>query len=171
MPWKVHVARDVGYRQNQWTKWFECKPEQSNLFALECDDTVIGFAMSKPNDDPVLDVPGELHACYVLPEYRGTSIGPLGLMAIASFLKDKGLWPSCLWAFQSNPYRRIYPFLGCKPEIFRDRVIAGVGLPEVGYRVTDYNSLMSRLDRMRASAAQHQTGSLQKQRRLLGLRG
>lgn len=166
MPWKVHQARDLAYRQRQWQIWFANQPAQSNLFALEGHNRIVGFAMSKTNSDPSLDVPGEMHACYVLPEYRGTEIGPLGLMAIATFLKTEGLWPCCLWAFKSNPYRRIYPLLGCKPEVFRNRIIAGVELPEIGYRVTDYDCLMSRLDRMRASAAQRQIGSLQLQRRL-----
>lgn len=159
MPQAVHKQRDYRYRFRQWMTWFDNQPCGEALFVLESNGQIVGFSMAKPNTDNAISVPGEMHACYLLPQFRGTDLGPLGLMALAASLKQRGLWPACLWAFQENPYRRIYPFLGCKPEVFRDRMIAGVGLPEIGYRVTDYDALMARLDRMRASAAQRQIQS------------
>ena len=171
MPKIVHRQRNFEYRFRQWTDWFESGYRDESLFVLESASSTVGFAMAKPNADTAIAVPGEMHACYLLPEHRGGELGPLGLMALATSLKERGLWPACLWAFRENPYRRIYPFLGCKPEVFRERVIAGVGLPEIGYRVTDYDLLIARLDRMRASAAQRQTESLRKPRLLLRLPG
>lgn len=159
MPQSVHDLRGYQYRRDQWRGWFHERPTDQVLFVLECSGRVVGFAIAKPNDDPVIDVPGEFHACYILPDFRGGDAGPLSMMALAAFLKEQGLWPACVWAFKSNPYRRIYPALGCVPEVFRDRVIGGVALPEIGYRVTDYDALMARLDRMRASAARRQTQS------------
>ncbi|WP_352940505.1 GNAT family N-acetyltransferase [Roseibium sp. SCP14] len=171
MPDSVHAVRDFKYRLNQWTGWVENPPSKSVLFALVDGSRVVGFAVAKPNTDKAIDVPGEMHACYILPEYRGGEIGPLALTAIANFLKENDLWPVCLWAFRSNPYRRIYPALGCKAEVFRDRHIGGAALPEIGYRVTDYELLINRLDRMRDSSSLRQTGSLRKRRPLLRLHG
>lgn len=171
MPEKVLSNRNFDYRVRQWSEWFADRPKSEALFALVHGQEVVGFSVCKPNEDPAIPVPGELHACYILQEHRGSELGPLGLIAIASYLKDAGLWPACLWAFKSNPYRRIYPQLGCNAEVFRDRIIANSPLPEIGYRLTDYETFVSRLERMRVSAAQRQMKLPQRQRHLERLHG
>ncbi|QFS97598.1 hypothetical protein FIV06_09205 [Labrenzia sp. THAF191b] len=159
MPDQVQAQRGFDYRYRQWEHWFEERPTGQAVFVLEACQKVVGFAVAKPNTDPAIDAPGEFHACYILPDYRGGSSGPLAMRVLAEFLKSEALWPACVWAFKSNPYRRIYPALGCEPKVFRDRIIAGIALPEIGYQVTDYDGLLNRLDRMRASAAQRQIQS------------
>ncbi|UES58541.1 GNAT family N-acetyltransferase [Roseibium aggregatum] len=159
MPDEVQSQRGFEYRSRQWQHWFETRPPGQAVYVLEDGKEVVGFAVAKPNSDPAIDAIGEFHACYILPEYRGGASGPMAMQALAEFLKSEALWPACVWAFKSNPYRRIYPALGCEPKVFRDRFIAGVALPEIGYRVTDFDKLMARLDRMRASAAQRQIQS------------
>lgn len=154
MPQEVHAARDFCHRRRQWFDWLERSPSDEILVVLEQLGQVVGFAIAKPNRDPDIAALGEFHACYILPECRGGDAGPVAMLKLAEFLKEKGLWPACVWAFKSNPYRRIYPALGCKPVVFRDRQIAGFALPEIGYAVTDFGTLTARLNRMRASAAQ-----------------
>lgn len=171
MPEEVQAKRDYKFRLDQWLRWFETMPEDEALFVLLDTDEVVGFAVAKANKDPDIDVLGEFHACYILPHYRGGQAGPVAMMALADFLKESGLWPACVWAFKHNPYRRIYPAIGCKPEVFRERYIAGFALPEIGYRAPDYPVLMKRLNRMCASAAQRQTGLLRKPRLRLLVHG
>lgn len=148
MPERVLTFRDEAYRINQWRTWMKERPVGQALYVLEADIGVVGFAVAKPNTDDAIDVPGEFHACYILPAFRGGVAGPLAMITLAVFLKDQGLWPACVWAFRSNPYRRIYPALGCKPEVFRERLIEGVSLPEIGYRVSNYENLIRRLNLM-----------------------
>ncbi|WP_083782845.1 GNAT family N-acetyltransferase [Roseibium sp. TrichSKD4] len=171
MPDAVHLARSLRYRRNQWLNWVIDPPEYGFFFVILFNGEIAGFAAALRNMDEAIIAKGEMHACYILPEYRGTDAGPLGLMTLASTLKSSGLWPACLWAFKDNPYRRIYPQLGCKAVVSRDRVIAEAPIPEVGYIVPDYDKLMSRLDRMRVSAVQRRNGSLQRPRLLAGLPG
>lgn len=171
MPAKVHAARGYHHRLKQWQEWFAVPKANHALYVLLVSQTVVGFAVAKPNSDPGINALGEFHACYIIPSYRGGAAGPLAMMALAAFLNEQGLFPACIWAFRSNPYRRIYPALGCIPKIFRDRVIAGVSLPEIGYLVPDYSSLVTRLERMRVSAVERQNQSPQTPRRLSRLRG
>lgn len=156
LPDEVQASRDRAYRFAQWERWFTERPEGEALYSLTDGEFVVGFAMAKPNRDAAIAVPGEFHACYILPAYRGGTSGPLAMAALARHLWAASLWPACVWAFQRNPYRRIYPALGCVAEVFRDRVIEGRPVPEIGYRVPDFEQLMSRLERMRVSAAQRQ---------------
>ncbi|WP_346915112.1 GNAT family N-acetyltransferase [uncultured Roseibium sp.] len=158
MPPEVLALRSVDYRLEQWRTWFDTAPAGEAVYVLLDGDAVVGFAMAKPNRDAAIDVPGEFHACYILPGNRGGDAGPVAMMALAQHLKRSGLWPACVWAFKRNPYRRIYPQLGCVAEVFRDRVIGGQALAEIGYRVPDYDALMSRLETMCASAVRRQTG-------------
>ncbi|MBD8890187.1 GNAT family N-acetyltransferase [Roseibium litorale] len=154
LPDRVQASRDEAYRIGQWQRWFAEQPDGEALFALVDGDAVVGFAMAKPNRDLAIAVPGEFHACYILPEYRGGASGPMAMSALAEHLWTAGLWPACVWAFRNNPYRRIYPALGCVAEVFRDRDIAGLQIPEIGYRVADFATLLGRLSKMRQRAQQ-----------------
>lgn len=171
MPGQVHLNRNYQFRLEQWNDWLADRSGLRAVFVVEAANQIVGFAAVKPNDDPDIDAIGDLHACYLLPEYRGTSLGPLAMREMASFLYNSGQWPACIWAFRESPYRRIYPQLGAVATVFRDRVIAGCRLPEIGYLVSDYEIFAQRLNRMISSAAQRQTGSLRRPRRVAGLPG
>lgn len=171
MPSDVLAARGHQYRIEQWRKWFSDRPTDQALFSLLSAEKVVGFAVAKRNNDQAIDAVGEFHACYILPKFRGGISGPIAMLALAKFLYETDQWPACVWAFRSNPYRRIYSALGCVPTVFRDRIIEGHALPEIGYLAPPYEVLISRLNRMYASAVQRQTQSLQSQHRHLRLRG
>ncbi|WP_366525122.1 GNAT family N-acetyltransferase [uncultured Roseibium sp.] len=157
MPDEVHKARSKDYRERQWSNWFEQRPAGEILIVLTDDETVVGFALSKPNNDSDIDAAGEMHAGYILPDYRGGISGPALMKALAERMQSLGQWPACIWAFKENPHRRFYTALGWHPVVERDRVIAGAAIPEVGYTSPDYSDLSGRLDRMLASAVQRQT--------------
>ncbi len=171
MPDEVHAARGIGYRLTQWEEWFGSPKPNHLLIVILSEEKVVGFAVAKPNSDTDIQAYGEFHACYILPDYRGGTAGPLAMAALATYLHDRKLFPACIWAFRSNPYRRIYPALGCIPKVFRNRLIAGVSLPEIGYLVPDYQPLLNRLEKMRASAAVRQSQLPQRPRRLSRLFG
>lgn len=171
MPSDVLAARGYQYRSEQWQRWFTERPTNEALFSLVSAGKVVGFAVAKRNEDPAIDAIGEFHACYILPDFRGGISGPIAMLALAKFLYAAGQWPACVWAFKSNPYRRIYSALGCVPTVFRDRIIEGHALPEIGYLAPPYEVLISRLNRMYASAVQRQTQSLPSQHRHSRLRG
>lgn len=154
---KVLASRNFEYRLNQWRRWFEATPKSEALYCLTHSGTVVGFAMAKPNTDDEISARGEFHACYILPQFRGGNSGPLAMQTLAEFLHSEHLWPACVWAFRDNPYRRIYAGIGCRAQVYRDRVIQGQRLPEIGYLVPPYQKLINRLERMRASAVQRQT--------------
>lgn len=156
MPEEVFRARSKAYRREQWENWFEERPEGDTLIVLTSDETVVGFALSKPNTDPDIHAQGEMHAGYVLPDFRGGLSGPAMMKALATNMANLGQWPACIWAFKENPHRRFYTALGWHPVVHRDRVIAGQAIPEVGYTSPDYKALNARLDRMLVSAAQRQ---------------
>lgn len=159
MPGTVHVARSQAYRRDQWERWFDEQPEGETLIVLTFDETVVGFALSKPNADQDIAAAGEMHAGYILPEFRGGMSGPAMMKALADRMLELGQWPACIWAFKENPHRRFYTALGWHPVVHRDRVIAGERIPEVGYTSPSYETLTGRLDRMLVSAARRQTRS------------
>lgn len=157
MPKEVHSIRNLEYRKQQWTTWFEKRNDEEALFSIVSDGTVVGFALCKRNNDPSIDAAGELHAAYILPPFRGGLVGPTVMSLMSDFLHSKGMWPSCLWAFKQNKHRRFYTATGWRPLVYRDRLIAGIGIPEIGYISPDYDTLSLRLERMRASIAQKQS--------------
>lgn len=160
MPEEVHQARSKQYRKEQWDNWFKRSPEDEMLLVLTSDDVVVGFALSKPNHDTEINAKGEMHAGYVLPEFRGGVSGPALMRELAERMFNQGQWPACIWAFQENPYRRFYSALGWHASVFRTRSIAGNEIPEVGYTSPSFLDLATRLDRMLALTAQSQTQSL-----------
>lgn len=158
LPISVHEIRSFDYRRGQWLEFLSARQRGAALIVLEQCGRTIGFAVSKPNADTAIDVPGEFHACYILPDCRGGDAGPVAMRALAEHLRAEDCWPACVWAFRENPYRRIYPALGCQPVVFRDRVIAGHPVPEIGYKVPEYDTLINRLETMIVSAALRRTG-------------
>lgn len=171
MPKKVHQNRDLNHRVQQWQEWFQSKTDKDEIFTVKTNGQIVGFAAVKPNRETCVEALGELHACYLMPEFRGTTLGPMAMRAMADFLFQTNQWPASIWAFRQSPYRRIYPMLGAKAVIFRDRVIAGVSIPEIGYKVSNYELFTHRLDQMCASAARRQRVLLQTRRHPLSRSG
>ncbi|WP_371256776.1 GNAT family N-acetyltransferase [Roseibium sp. TrichSKD4] len=157
MPDKVLAERSEKYRRYQWSNWFKTQTTSEALFCVLNDDAVVGFALCKPNSDTAIHARGEMHAAYILPTFRGGLVGPTVMMLMADFLHENDMWPSCLWAFRRNKYRRFYTATGWQPCVYRDRVIAGHPLAEIGYISPTYDELICRLERMRASISERQS--------------
>lgn len=156
MPSEVLEVRCENYRLRQWDAWFRNPNPEEQLFKILAGDKIVGFCFCKENED--VDLPlarGELHAGYVLPEYRGGIVGPLAISVMAKFLRSQNLSPISLWAFKENRIRLWYAQLGFRKVVTRDRVIAGHAIPEFGYVHPDVNQLIDHVDKF---IQRHQDG-------------
>ena len=145
MPEAVLRSRSREYRQQQWLDWFDSHEDTDGLFVIEAGQQVVGFCFCCQNRDPEIDGRGEMHAAYVLPDYRGRETGPVMMLTMVDFLIEQGLTPPVLWAFRDNPIRFWYAQMGWRSQVKRDRVIEGRRLPEVGYVCDDCDRLRRRL--------------------------
>ncbi len=135
MPQEVLENRNRDFRADQWRRWFEENRAAQNeaLYVFEDKGKPVGFCMCKPNDDDMLiGARGELHALYVLPEYRKFGISYLAIHTLSKYLVERGYSPLCCWAFQNNRIWKWYERLGFKRIIARNRRINNVDLPEFG---------------------------------------
>ncbi len=138
MPGEVHANRSYAYRYEEWLESLS-NPDPDHLILTVWNDvTLVGFCSCKRNDDDAIpEARGELHAAYFLKEYRGHAIGVPLLDKMIRFLLKRDLWPACLWAFEQNQVRHLYKAGGFIERLHRDRVIAGIPIPEVGYLTPD----------------------------------
>jgi len=148
MPRTVLQSRNRKFRKSQWIKWFESQAKDEALFVVEADHVVVGFCFCCPNRDEAIQGRGEMHAAYVLPDFRGREVGPMMMMAMLDFMIGHELTPPVLWAFRDNPIRLWYAQMGWRAEVRRDRVIEGCAIPEVGYVCTDVGALHTRLRKL-----------------------
>lgn len=149
MPKCVLNARNAKAREKQWRDWFQSKHRFDDFRKLCVREKIVGFSFCKENEDPDLkEACGEMHAAYILPEYRGGAAGPYLMLGMAQSLLGNRLAPFSLWAFKQNSMRIAYGHLGWTPVVERDRKINGVPLPEVGYIHRDPLKLMDRLQRV-----------------------
>lgn len=146
IPDKVHKARTWKIRYLQWLRVLEEKKPGTALFVLKhSTGEVVGFCYCAPNDDNDLDAASELHAAYILPEFRGGVTGPLMMFTMVKFLLERNLTPIGLWAFDENKIQRWYQMLGFKRSIRRDRIIESTSIPESGFVCPEPEKLLRRL--------------------------
>ena len=134
MPASVHSNRSYAYRYEEWLEILS-NPDPDHLILTVWDgDILVGFSNCLPCRDP--DMPqakGEMHAIYFRKDYRGHALGAVLFERMIHFLIKRDLWSACLWAFERNEFRHNYKNIGFTDAVYRDRVIAGVPIPEVGY--------------------------------------
>lgn len=163
LPAGMRNNRNYTYRKKQWNSWFSNPVEKEALFVLLNNNEVIGFGFCCQNkDDDIPDALGELHAAYVMPEYRGGISGPILLREMMRHLADVNLLPASLWAWQQNPIRITYGQWGFVRKIRRDRTVGGYTAAEVGYITPNAYQLIERLDRVILSG--HASGGRQRNR-------
>ncbi len=147
MPKEVLDNRSQDYRKNQWDSWFEKPKPFEALFKILVNEEIVGFCFCKNNeDDDLPEARGELHAAYILPEFRGGVVGPLMMLTMVKFLRTREHCPISLWAFKENKVRLWYSQLGFKRVVSRDRVIFGHSIPEFGYIHPDADKLIDRMN-------------------------
>ena len=134
MPDDVMKSRDHANRLAQWTKFLAEPRAEAILFVVVLDDEVVGFAhMEDCNDPDIPDAKGLFNAVYFKKEVRRLGLGVYLLDRMIKFALDHNQWPAGLWAFRDNPGRHRTEDAGWKPVAYRDRIIDGHAIPEVGY--------------------------------------
>jgi len=155
MPEEVLLNRNYDFRLLQWQDWFKQKKYDQNegLFTIEFHGKIVGFCQCKPNiDNDIPDALGELHAQYVLPEFRAQGTGYQVLQVLTSYLVAKKMTPMCCWAFQNNKIWHWYERMGFERVVARNRIISGLELPEYGFIHRDPEYLLHQLT-LRLNAA------------------
>jgi|GEM_PF-2365829 len=134
IPKSVHDNRSYAYRYEEWLEILS-NPDPDHLILTAWDgDILVGFSNCRRCDDPDLpEAKGEMHAIYFRKDYRGKAIGFLLFDHMIQFLVKRDMWPTCLWAFEENQIRHTYKAIGFSEAVHRNRVIAGVSIPEIGY--------------------------------------
>lgn len=100
------------------------------------DDVICGFSIwNAHSEEP--ERTGEIRALYVLPSRQGLGLGKLLFQRVADDMKATGLTGLAVFALEANrPAHGFYRQLGGVPLPYRRTFeIAGVSLPEIGYRV------------------------------------
>lgn len=146
IPEEVHASRTFDHRVQQWRRIVANPVKGQALLVVEEHGKIGGFCFACPSLDK--DTPkgaGEMHAAYILPDFRGGITGTLMMISMSVVLDQAGLSPMTLWAFQENRIHEWYAALGWKPFIKRDRVIEGVKIPEIGFFCNDPKTLQGRL--------------------------
>ncbi len=147
IPDKFHNARTYEYRLRQWQEIYIKKEYGSALFVLRSPSgKVVGFCYCMQNKDMDIDAKSELHAAYILPEWRGGISGPLMMQVMVQYLLHLKLSPICLWAFDNNPIQRWYQMMGWKKVVRRNRTIEGIDIPESGFICPKPDKLLRRLN-------------------------
>lgn len=147
MPPGVFEVRDFQYRLNQWKSALKPTVLRHNPVGCIKDfDQLVGFWQLKKNrDNAIPNVRFELHACYLRRELRGTLVGPMCLSAMVESILAVGGRSATVWVFRQNPLKRTYLTLGFEAVVFRDRVIGGHAIPEIGMIAHDLPQLRDRV--------------------------
>lgn len=147
IPKELHEARSFEVRLKQWTKAIQTDVIGERLFTLktECGKPV-GFTYCRPNVDADIAVQSELHATYILKEYRGGISGPILKLTAMKYLIQANRPSLGFWAFDKNKAVIIHRSWGWKGVIKRNRIINGISLPETGFIHPDQSHLIERLE-------------------------
>lgn len=149
LPSELLSRRNKAFRHAQWSKCIKNPGLAERLYVIRSGQSGIGFCFAKPCDDKdAPDGAGELHAGYVLPQWRGTSAGPKLMLTMAQFLEQHHKIPLIIWVFRQNPMRIWYAQLGWKKFIERSRTIDGIEVAEYGYISPPLQQLYHRLNVM-----------------------
>jgi len=148
IPPEVHKIRSADHRAEQWAKVILQNDERDLLLVLKTEEyKPVGFCFATYNSETEIEAAGELHAAYIMPGYRGGTAGVVMMKTMLEHLKRRQLLPPCIWAFDENPMQIWYKAFGWEPVVKRNRIIAGVKIPETGFIYPDADRLIAILNR------------------------
>lgn len=164
LPEGLHAARAIEVRARQWQDRIE-NPNGSLTLNLLDRGIVVGFAhIAKNGDADMVGICAELHACYLVPQYRGTRAGPEMMLRMLDHAQEMSWESFSVWAWKKNPIRRTYAALGLKKVIEREREICGYRAPEVGYVHRDIHEIKEVLKRSITSLQKRDDGTRSRRR-------
>jgi ribosomal protein S18 acetylase RimI-like enzyme len=109
---------------------------------------IVGWVVGHPCRDADRTGPrhGEIHACYVLPEWWGNGVGRLLLSHATAALGEYGMDDITLWVLEANHRaRRFYEACGFRPDGKRQFLNMGQPVPEVRYQVGPGSQRLGRM--------------------------
>ena len=117
--------KSAGY----WKQTFERMKSGSLVFALEIDDTVVGYTSGGPARE-LPEVDGEIYTLYLLPECHGEGFGALMLRHLLDALRATGFETFGVWVLLDNPARDFYAHMGAVSVRTKEITVAGESVIE-----------------------------------------
>lgn len=113
---------------NSYNKFNE---EDNHQLVLEVDNKVVGFVNVGDTDDTTYDNCGELHAIYIISDYKGNGFGKELFKAGIEELKRMGYDKMLIGCLDGNPSNEFYKHMGGK--LIKTRIFEKLQLPENVY--------------------------------------
>ena len=113
---------------NSYNKFNE---EDNHQLVLEVDNKVVGFVNVGDTDDTDYDNCGELHAIYIISDYKGYGFGKKLFKAGIEELKRMGYDKMLIGCIDGNPSKEFYKHMGGK--LIKTRIFEKLHLPENVY--------------------------------------
>lgn len=113
---------------NSFNKFSE---EDNHQLVLEVDNKVVGFVNVGNTDDTNYDNCGELHAIYIISDYKGNGLGKKLFEAGVEELKSMGYDKMLIGCLDGNPSNEFYKHMGGK--LIKTRIFEKLQLPENVY--------------------------------------
>ena len=106
-------------------------PEDNHQFVLEADGTIAGYMNVGLTDEKEYEHCGEIHAVYLLQEYKGKGFGRKMVEAGIRELKAMGCDKMVIGCLAGNPSNSFYEHMGGKR--IKTRIYERLQLPENVY--------------------------------------
>ena len=103
---------------------------------------IVGFSTVGPPRTPGLG-DAEIETLYVLDDWRDQGVGRRMMQATATQLVAKGCGSVFVWVLCDNPSRWFYRHLGGQPAAEGETRLAGVALPQVAYKWSPIERLLT----------------------------
>ncbi len=113
---------------NSYNKFNE---NDNHKLVLEVDNKVVGFVNVGSTDETDYDNCGELHAIYIIGEYKGQGYGKKLFEAGIQELKNMGYDKMVIGCLDGNPSNEFYKHMGGK--LIKTRIFEKLQLPENVY--------------------------------------
>lgn len=106
-------------------------PEDNHQFVLEAEGVIVGYMNVGLTDDRGYEHCGEIHAIYILKEYKGKGFGRKLIEAGTAELKAMGCDRMVIGCLAGNPSNSFYEHIGGK--LIKTRIYERLKLPENVY--------------------------------------
>jgi L-amino acid N-acyltransferase YncA len=113
-----------------WREWLS---RDIQVFVVEMEGEVAGFAAAGPIREPLQDYDAELFAIYALKQAQKRGIGTALLINLAGSLRAKGFHSMAAWVLEANPSVRFYEKSGAVRISSKEIEIGGVMFPEIAF--------------------------------------
>jgi ribosomal protein S18 acetylase RimI-like enzyme len=118
--------------ESRWTEYLQVAAPPSHHVALS-HGSLIGFISGGPVRGTHPNIPGEIYALYVLPEFHGSGVGRKLLQQQLADLGTRHLTPVLVWVLEQNPACGFYESMGARRVATKKQLIGEREYDEVGF--------------------------------------